>query len=127
MKLHTRKLAIALGLALPAMAFDAWAHGDAKPLHGGIVQVVSDMHYELVRQPQGVALHVVDHGKPVDATRMGGKLTVLQGSQKSEAELKPAGGNKLEAANLTVASGARVVATLRDAAGKTVTVRFSVK
>jgi hypothetical protein len=117
-------LTLALAAALSCSAF---AHGDAKPLYGGIVQVASDVHYELVRQPKGVALYVVDHGKPVDASRMSGKLTVLSGAQKTEAELQPVGGNKLEAAQALVAPGARVVATLKYASGKTVAVRFSVK
>jgi hypothetical protein len=36
-----------------------------------------------------------------------GKLTVLNGTQKSEAELKPAGGSKLEAAGIKVLPGAK--------------------
>lgn len=122
-----KKTAVALSAVLAALTFNVQAHGDAKPMHGGIVQVASDIQYELVRQPSGAALYIVDHGKPADATKMGGKLTVLQGAQKSEAELKPAGGNKLEAADVTLAPGAKVVASVKGAGGKTATVRFTVK
>lgn len=117
----------ALGAAACLLWAPAQAHGEAKPLYGGIVQVVSDMQYELVPQPDGALLYVVDHGEPADATRMSGKLTVLNGTRKSEADLKPAGGNKLQARDITLGSGARVVASLRTPQGKTVTVRFAVK
>lgn len=122
-----KQLAWALGAAVWLMGAPALAHGDAKPLYGGIVQVVSDMQYELVPQPDGALLYVVDHGEPADATRMSGKLTVLNGTRKSEAELKPAGGNKLQARDIQLGSGARVVASLRTPQGKAVTVRFAVK
>lgn len=119
--------AMLLGAALAGVALAAAAHGDAKPMHGGTVQVAADIQYELVPQATGAALYVVDHGKPADASKMGGKLTVLNGTQKSEVALKPAGGNKLEASGVTVASGAKVVATIQRGDGKTASVRFSVK
>ena len=120
-------IAMVLGAALTVLSLGAAAHGDAKPMHGGTVQVASDIQYELVPQAQGAALYVVDHGKPADASKMGGKLTVLNGAQKSEAALKPVGGNKLEASGVTVASGAKVVATVLRGDGTTASVRFSVK
>lgn len=116
-----------LGAAACLLWVPAQAHGDAKPLYGGIVQVLSDMQCELVPQPDGALLYVVDHGEPADATRMSGNLTVLNGTRKSEAELKSAGGNKLQARDIPLGSGARVVASLRAPQGKTVTVRFAVK
>lgn len=118
---------IALATLCAALALPAWAHGDAKPQHGGTVQMAADIQYELVPQPQGAALYVVDHGQPADATRLSGKLTVLNGTTRSEAALKPVGGNKLEATGITVGPGAKVVASLQGADGKTTSVRFSVK
>lgn len=122
-----KTMATLLGAALTALALGAAAHGDARPLHGGIVQVAADIHYELVPLATGAALYVVDHGQPADATRMSGKLTVLNGTRKSEAEMKAAGGNKLEAGGVSVASGAKVVASIRREDGTTVSVRFTVK
>ena len=58
---------------------------------------------------------------------MSGKLTVLNGADKSEADLKPAGGNKLEAKGVKLGKGAKAVAALQTADKKTVTVRFTVK
>ena len=56
-----------------------------------------------------------------------GKLTVLNGATKTEVELKAAGNNKLEAKGIKVDSGAKLVASLKNVAGKTVTVRFAIK
>ena len=68
-----KKSLIALTAAMAVVAFNAVAHGDAKPLHGGIVQVASDLQFELVPQANGAALYIVDHGKPADASKMSGK------------------------------------------------------
>jgi hypothetical protein len=59
-------------------------------------------------------------------TGMTGKLTVLSGSEKSEAELAVAG-DRLEAKGVKLAPGAKVVAALTTPAKKAITVRFTVK
>jgi len=113
---------------LAAASFAAWAHGDAQPMHAGIVQVVSDLQFELVPQREGgAALYIVDHGKPADTTAMSGRLSVLNGTEKSDAELRPAGGNKLHAAGVKLAAGSKVIARVTGGDGKVLTVRFSVK
>lgn len=124
---HAFALACGVVVVLAGAPQPAIAHGEAKPLHGGIVQVVSDLQFELVVQKGQTALFVVDHGKPADASRMGGKLTALQGAQRSEAPLKPVGGNQLLAAGLQLAPGAKVVAVVQGPDGKPMTVRFTVK
>jgi len=120
------KLLMATLLGLSVCSFNAFAHGGAKPQHGGVVQSGGDLSFELVAQGDKAALYVGDHGKPADVAKMSGKLTVLNGSEKSEAELKPAGGNKLEAA-AKLPPGAKAVATVNVPSGKVVTVRFSMK
>lgn len=122
-----KKIVYALSLSLALLGTTAWAHGDAKPQHGGIVQTVNDLQFELV--PTAAALYVSDHGKPVDASRLGGKLTVLQGTQTSEVALKPMGPDRLEATGLRLAPKAKVVATVTGLPGSAaaVTVRFSLK
>lgn len=105
----------------------ALAHGGAKPQHGGIVQVANDISFELVAEADGATLYLQDHGKPMASTGLAGKLTVLVGSEKSEAELKAAGENKLRAQGIKLSSGAKVVALVSSASGKAITVRFTVK
>jgi hypothetical protein len=116
--------AAALGLAVVSYAV---AHGPEKAQHGGIVQAAGDLSFELVREGDGAALYVVDHGAVADASKFGGMLTVLNGADKSEAPLKPAGANKLLAQPVKLVPGSKAVAAVSTAVGKTVTVRFSVK
>ena len=123
----TRKRLIMVVLGLSALSFQAaMAHGGAQAKHGGVVAMASDLGFELVGTPSGVAIYVEDHGKPMAPTGMTGKLTVLQGSEKSEAALAVAG-DKLEAKGVKLAAGAKVVAALTTPAKKAITVRFTVK
>ena len=116
-----------LTLGLGALSFSA-AHADgvAKPKHGGVVQKANDVTYELVPHAEGAAVHISDHGKTVSVAGASGKLTMLSGADKSEAELKPAG-DKLEAKGFKLAPGSKVVASVTTADKKTVNVRFTVK
>lgn len=105
----------------------AWAHGAAGPKHGGVVQVANDVSFELVGDADGATIYLVDHDAPMPSAGITGKLTVLTGTQKTEAEVKPAGDNKLKATGIKLASGAKVVAVLSNVAGQTATVRFTAK
>jgi hypothetical protein len=122
MKLLTAA-ALALGFAVSG---DALAHGPSAPKHGGVVQAAGDLSFELVPRDEGALIYIEDHGKPALANGMSGKLTVLNGSDKSEATLTSSG-DKLEAKGVKLGSGAKAVATLTTADKKTITVRFTVK
>lgn len=116
-----------LAAGLAALSFNAaHAHGDAKPKHGGIVQTANDMSFELVTQADGAAIYIEDHEKAVSVGGASGKLTVLSGADKAEADLKPAG-DKLEAKGIKLSPGSKVVASVTTADKKTISVRFSVK
>jgi hypothetical protein len=122
-----RTLGILL-LALGALATQAaFAHGGGKPRHGGTVAVASGISFELVAAQEGATLHLLDHDKPMATAGMSGKLTVLQGTQKTEADLKPDGDNRLRATGIQIRSGAKVVAVLNGAGGKPLAVRFTVR
>lgn len=116
-------------LALSLFAFGhtaAIAHGGAAARHGGVVQLASDLSFELVALPDGAAIYVEDHGKPIAPTGMSGKLTVLNGTERSEGVLAVAG-DRLVAKGVRLASGAKAVAALTTANRKAITVRFTVK
>lgn len=123
--MKTSLAAAVLGLSLLGSGA-ALAHGGAEPKHGGIVQTASDLSFELVARPDGAVLYVEDHGKPMSVDGLSGKLTVLKGSERSEAALSAAG-DRLEAKGITLAPGAKVVAALQTAGKKAITVRFTVK
>jgi hypothetical protein len=123
--MKSKLLAVAV-LSLSVVSFNALAHGGAKPKHGGVVATASDLGFELVGTPTGAAIYVEDHGKAMAPTGMSGKLTVLNGAEKSEADLVVAG-DKLEAKGVKLAAGAKVVAALTTPGKKAITVRFTVK
>lgn len=120
-----KHILIAITLALSASC--SLAHGDAKPQHGGIVQMADDIGFELVSGVDGLTIYLTDHDHALAAAGITGKLTLLQGSSKSDAELKPAGDNRLRAAGVKVGPGAKLVVVLNGVHGKTVTVRWSLK
>lgn len=123
----TKKLLTVIVIGLSVLSFNvATAHGGAKARHGGVVAMASDLGFELVGTPTGAAIYVEDHGKPMAPTGMSGKLTVLKGTEKSEAALAVAG-DRLEAQGVKLAPGAKVVAALSTSAKKVITVRFTVK
>ena len=122
-----KSLTFGLVLALGALSLTA-AHADraAKPKRGGVVQSANHLDYEQVAQADGASIYIDDHGKPVSLAGASGKLTVLSGTDKSEAELKPAG-DKLEAKGIRLTSGSKVVASVTTGEVKTMSVRFTVK
>ena len=119
-------LALALGAALPAHA-----HGDSHataPQHGGVLAQAADMEYELVAQPGRITLYLSDHGQPARTEGASAKLTLLNGSEKTEATLAPVGAGTLEAQGaFKVAPGTKVVALVTLPGRKAANVRFVLK
>lgn len=123
-----KKLLAVLVMSLLTLVVNAAAaHGGAEPKHGGVVQTAGDLSFELTARENGATIYVEDHGKPLSTAGVTGRLTVLHGSERSDAELEPAGENRLEAAGVNIISGSRAVAALKFADGAALTVGFSVK
>jgi hypothetical protein len=115
------------GLA-PLTFNPAHAHGGTQPEHGGVVQLVGDMSFELVARPDGVELYVEDDGDEVNSADLAAKLTIVNAGTKSEVMLAPAAGNKFEAKGVKIAPGAKVTAllTLKDKQSK-IAASFTIK
>lgn len=117
---------VAVTLAV-AVSGTAHAHGD-KPKHGGVVSSANDLSFELVNKDGKATVYVNDHGKPVDTTGATGKLTVLNGAEKTEMPLEAGGENTLVTkGEAKLAEGSKAIAALNFTDKKTVNVRFSVK
>ncbi len=127
MKTSIALFANVVALALCAPAFAGGLH-DHKPMHGGIVAEGKAYDAELVAKPDVITIYVNDHGKPMASKGMKGKITMLNGSEKSEAELQPAGDNKLEAkGKFTVVKGTKIVAIITPEGKSGSTFRFELK
>ncbi|WP_430433754.1 hypothetical protein [Methyloversatilis sp.] len=120
-------LATLITLAVAAASTAALAHGEATPRHGGVTRSVNDLSFELVALDSGAAIYIEDHGKPVSTSGFAGKLTVLAGSNRSDAALKPGSDNTLVADGIKLQPGAIAVAVLTDRNSRTTTVRFTLK
>ncbi|WP_211466742.1 hypothetical protein [Collimonas silvisoli] len=116
-----KKFANLLLLSAMLLAFNtAQAHGNTKPEHGGLIQIDGDMSLELVVGKDGAELYVVDDDDELPSDGLSGKLTITSKGAKSEALLKPAGGNKFEAKGVKIPAGSKVIASviLKDKASK---------
>ncbi|MGE4240733.1 hypothetical protein [Ramlibacter sp.] len=124
MKIKTFLLAGAIALAGPA-AFAQKDDHSAK--HGGIFVETKALDFEIVAKPGVIQVYVADHGKPVKLDGAKGKVTLLNGSEKTEVDLATAG-DKLEAKGaFKVAKGTKGIATVTLAGKSAATARFEVK
>jgi hypothetical protein len=126
MEMEMKKILALMAMAI-AVSGNVYAHGD-KPKHGGIVQAASDLSFEMVNKENATLIYVEDHGKKLSTEGATGKLTVLNGKEKSELPLEPAGDNTLAAKGDTkFVKGSKAIAAITFADKKTVNVRFSMK
>jgi hypothetical protein len=113
MKKLTASLILPLMLAASIHSTPALAHAEhGKAQYGGVVAEAGDAQFELVGNAGKLVVHVSNHGTPVPTAGATGKLTVLEGSNKRELVLSPAGDNRLEVAG-SVAKGARVLISIQ--------------
>lgn len=117
-------LALAACIAGPAMA--AGEH-DHAPKNGGILVETKAGDLEIVAKPDLLQIFISDHGNPVSLDGAKAKITLLNGAEKSEAELLPAG-NKLEAkGSFKVTKGTKGIAVLMLTGKPPTTARFEAK
>jgi hypothetical protein len=108
-------LAAAVLAAGSGLAGGALAHGQGKPEHGGVLQLVGETSVELVNRPDHVEVWVEDEGEEIASAGLSGKLLV-ESPAKSEIALAPAGENKLEAKGTSLPKGAQVTVLLTTTA-----------
>lgn len=119
-----KQIAIAAAIVLTGAAHAADDHG---PKHGGIFVETKALDFEVVAKPELIQIYVADHGKAVKLDGAKGKITLLNGSEKTEVDLVPAG-DKLEAkGSFKVAKGTKGIASVTLAGKSAATARFEVK
>jgi len=126
MRLHT--IILAAGLAFAPLATAEGPKGHAHPAnHGGIVEDVDGMQYELVLKPDSIRIYLDDHGQKISTKSAKGEATILKGSERVKVALVPAGENALEAkGKFPAGPGTRVVAVV-TIGGSANSVRFALK
>ena len=107
-----------------AMAAGEHSH---KPRFGGVVVETKAGDIEIVAKPDSLQIYITDHGKARKLDGAKAKVTLLNGSEKSEADLVAAG-DKLEAKDaFKVAKGTKGIAVVTLAGKAPVSARFDVK
>lgn len=121
-----KMLAVAAGMALAGAAHASGDHGH-EPRRGGIVIETRSLDLEVVAKPDLIQIYAEDHGKVVDLAGAKAKVTLLNGTEKSEVELVPVG-DRLEAkGSFKIAKGTKGIATVSVPKRVSATGRFEVK
>ena len=114
-------------IAVATASAVAGGEHDHKPKFGGVVVETKVGDIEIVAKPDSIKIHISDHGKAVKLEGAKAKVTLLNGTEKSEVELTPAG-DKLEAkGTFKVAKGTKGIALVTLAGKPATTARFEVK
>jgi hypothetical protein len=121
-----RSLAIAAAFVFSTLALAEGSHEHAAK-HGGIVVGAKSLDFEVVARPELLQVYVSDHGKPVKLDGATGKVTLLNGAEKTEVLLLPAGGRFEARGVFKVAAGTKGLASVTLAGKGPVVVRFAVK
>ena len=123
---NPRSVLLASFIAVCAMSATA-GKDDHAPRFGGVVIETKVGDLEIVAKPESIRIHISDHGKAVNLNGAKAKVTLLNGTEKSEADLVLAG-DKLEAKGIfKVAKGTKGIAAVTLAGKAPVTARFEVK
>ena len=128
LNIFTIRTALLASMATFAMASAIAGSGhDLKPKFGGVVVETKVGDIEIVAKPDSIQIHINDHGKAVKLEGAKAKVTLLNGTEKSEVELMPAG-DKLEAkGTFKVTKGTKGIALVTLAGKPATTARFEIK
>jgi hypothetical protein len=121
-------VAVTLGFVSSSIAFAAGEHDDHKPRFGGLVVEGKAFDVELVAKADVITVYLSEHGKPMSAKGSKGKITLLSGSEKVDAELLATADGKLEAkGKFLAATGTKAVLTVTPENKAASMFRFTLK
>ena len=124
---NIRTLLLASLLTFSITSATAGSGHDLKPKFGGVVVETKAGDVEIVAKPESIQIYITDHGKAVKLDGAKAKVTLLNGTEKSEVELTPAG-DKLEAKGaFKITKGTKGIALVTLAGKPGTTARFEIK
>lgn len=125
--LNLRAVLLATVAAFSTTPSLAAADDHHTPKFGGVVVGTKAGDMEIVARPESLQIYITDHGKPMKIEGAKAKVTLLNGTEKSEADLAIAG-DKLEAkGTFKVAKGTKGIAVVTLVGKPPVTARFQIK
>ena len=124
---NLRSALLATSIVFCAASAMAAGEHDHKPKFGGVVVETKAGDVEIVAKPDRIQIYISDHGKVMKLDGAKAKVTLLNGTEKSEANLVLAG-DKLEAKGaFKVAKGTKGIALVTLAGKPPFTARFDIK
>ncbi len=124
---NLRAASVVLLMAFAASATLAGSGHDLKPKFDGVAVETKVGDMEIVLKPDSIQIYITDHGKAVKLDGAKAKVTLLNGTKKTEADLTVAG-DKLEAKGaFNVAKGTKGIALVTLVGKAATTARFEVK
>src|SRR3954452_8564023 len=111
-------------LVFTVLSSDARSHEYAEPKHGGAVDQVNDLEFELTQEGEDAILYVDDSETPYRMQNVRGTLTITNGADETKAELVQAAHDKLVARGVKLAKGSKAVAVIAFQAHGTLIARF---
>lgn len=115
MKKCTKMVFFLVVLSTLLLTFNlAYAHSNARPMYGGMVETVGDTSFELVVNDDGVDLYILEEGIEISTTGKTAKVIINDNGTRSEFMLEPVGGNRFSAKGATIPSGAAVSVMLTN-------------
>lgn len=117
---------VTMALTASTVTLAAGNH-DHAPKHGGVVVETKGADFEIVAKPDAIHIYASDHGKPLKLDGGKAKVTLLNGSDRTEVDLLPSG-DRLEAkGNFKVGKGTKGVAVVTLVDKPASTARFEIK
>jgi hypothetical protein len=111
-RLCRQLLVVFMGLAAIAQVH---AHGSTEPQHGGQVQLVGDMSFELVNGGDTIEVYLVEHGELLDTSPLKARIKIKSDPEAEAIDLAPAGDNRFSApGSLPAGSEVLVVVTMEN-------------
>ncbi len=114
-------------MAIVTVSAIAAGEHDHSPKFGGVVVETKAGDVEIVAKPDSIQIYITDHGKAMKLDGAKARVTLLNGTEKSEADLVLVG-NKLEAKGaFKVAKGTKGIAVVTLVGKAPVTARFDIR
>jgi hypothetical protein len=124
---NLRAVSVVLLMAFSASATLAGSGHEIKPKFGGVVVETKVGDMEIVAKPDSIQIYITDHGKVVKLDGAKAKVTLLNGTEKSEADLTVAGDRLEGKGAFKVTKGTKGIALVTLAGKQATTARFEVK
>ena len=124
MKKFVLAILLSVGVQMSGVAGPAHDHGkEHKAVHGGLFSQAA-YDYELLVKDREARLFVTDHGQPVILSGSTAKVTILEGTRKTDIDMTPSGQYFVAKTALNPGKGAKAVVQLKIG-GKASTARFT--